>query len=121
MKERAQEKKAAARNADGEKVVSDKLGEIQEPDRAMGGRLHEIIKASAPDLTPRQWYGMPAYEKDGKVVCFFQSGGKFKTRHATLGFNDSANLDDPGRRATRHRSRVLDSRRRLVLLDRDYL
>jgi uncharacterized protein YdhG (YjbR/CyaY superfamily) len=71
-----------------------KIAEMPEPDRAMAGRLHTIIKASAPALVPRLWYGMPAYAKDGKVVCFFQSAQKFKTRYATLGFSDQANLDD---------------------------
>jgi hypothetical protein len=100
MKERVQEQKAAARRgpradkADGEKAVLAKIAEMPEPDRAMGERLHAIIKASAPSLSPKLWYGMPAYEKDGKVVCFFQSSDKFKTRYATLGFNDSANLDE---------------------------
>src|SRR5919106_3836578 len=92
MKERARELKAAARRgpragkADGERDVLAKLAELPEPDRAMGERLHAIIKASAPALTPRTWYGMPAYAKDGKVVCFFQSAHKFKTRYATFGF-----------------------------------
>ena len=71
-----------------------KIAEMPEPDRAMAERLHAIIKASAPDLSPKLWYGMPAYAKDGKVVCFFQSAQKFNTRYATLGFNDAANLDD---------------------------
>ena len=100
MKERARELKAAARRgrgagkADGESDVLAKLAELPESDRVMGERLHAIIKASAPDLSPKLWYGMPAYAKDGKVVCFFQSAQKFKTRYATLGFNDSANLDE---------------------------
>jgi hypothetical protein len=100
MKERVQEQKAAARRgphadrADGEKAVLAKIAAMPEPDRAMGERLHAIIKASAPSLSPKLWYGMPAYEKDGKVVCFFQGSDKFKTRYATLGFNDSANLDE---------------------------
>jgi uncharacterized protein YdhG (YjbR/CyaY superfamily) len=94
MKERAQELKAAERKADGEKAVRAKLAEMPEPDRAMGERLHEIIKASAPALSPKTWYGMPAYAKDGKVVCFFQSAHKFKSRYATFGFNDVANLDE---------------------------
>jgi uncharacterized protein YdhG (YjbR/CyaY superfamily) len=99
MKERAQELKAEARRgrgadkADGERDVLAKIAGMPEPDRAMGKRLHAIIKASAPALSPRLWYGMPAYAKDGKVVCFFQSAHKFKSRYATLGFNDSANLD----------------------------
>jgi uncharacterized protein YdhG (YjbR/CyaY superfamily) len=94
MKERAQELKAAATKADGESAVLAKIAEMSEPDRAMGERLHAIIKASAPTLSPRLWYGMPAYAKDGKVVCFFQSGQKFNTRYATLGFSDAANLDE---------------------------
>ena len=98
MKERAQELKAEARanknKADGESAVLAKIAEMPEPDRAMGERLHAIIKASAPALSPRLWYGMPAYAKDGKVVCFFQSAQKFKTRYATLGFSDEANLDE---------------------------
>jgi uncharacterized protein YdhG (YjbR/CyaY superfamily) len=100
MKERAQELKAAARRgsrtdkADEESAVLAKIAEMPEPDRAMGERLHAIIKASAPALSPRLWYGMPAYAKDGKVVCFFQSAQKFNTRYATFGFNDTANLDE---------------------------
>ena len=94
MKERARELKADARRADGEGEVLAKIAEMRAPDRAMAKRLHAIVKASAPDLSPRTWYGMPAYAKDGKVVCFFQSGQKFKTRYATLGFSDRANLDD---------------------------
>jgi uncharacterized protein YdhG (YjbR/CyaY superfamily) len=99
MKERAQELKAAARRgpragkADGESAVLAKIAEMPEPDRAMAERLHAIVKASAPDLSPRTWYGMPAYAKDGKVVCFFQSAQKFKARYATFGFSDKANLD----------------------------
>ncbi len=94
MKERAQELKAAAGKAEGESAVLAKIAEMPEPDRAMGKRLHAVIKASAPALSPRLWYGMPAYTKDDKVVCFFQSAQKFKTRYATLGFSDAANLDD---------------------------
>src|SRR5215208_7109256 len=100
MKERAQEQKAkaAARpradKADGESAVLAKIAEMPEPDRAMGKRLHAIIKASAPALSPKTWYGMPAYAKDGKVVCFFQSAKKFKSRYATFGFSDEANLDE---------------------------
>ena len=98
MKERAHELKAAARSGprpeDGESSVLAKIAEMPEPDRAMGKRLHAIIKASAPALSPRLWYGMPAYAKDGKVVCFFQSAQKFKTRYATFGFSDAANLDE---------------------------
>ena len=98
MQERARELKAEARanknKAEGENDVLAKIAEMPEPDRAMAKRLHEIIKASAPALSPKTWYGMPAYAKDGKVVCFFQSAQKFKTRYATLGFSDEANLDD---------------------------
>ena len=100
MKERVRELKAAARRgpradkADGERAVLAKIAEMPEPDRAMAARLHALINASAPVLTPRLWYGMPAYARDGKVVCFFQSAQKFKTRYATLGFSDEANLDD---------------------------
>ena len=94
MKERARELKADARRADGEGEVLAKIAEMRAPDRAMAKRLHAIVKASAPDLSPRTWYGMPAYAKDGKVVCFFQSAQKFKTRYATFGFSDKANLDE---------------------------
>lgn len=98
MKERAQELKAEARanknKADGENAVLAKIAEMPEPERAMAKRLHSIIKTSAPALTPKTWYGMPAYAKDGKVVCFFQSAQKFNTRYATLGFSDAANLDE---------------------------
>jgi uncharacterized protein YdhG (YjbR/CyaY superfamily) len=100
MKERARELKSAARRgqgateADGESAVLAKIAEMPEPDRAIGERLHAIIKASAPALSPKLWYGMPAYAKDGKVVCFFQTAQKFKARYATLGFSDEANLDE---------------------------
>jgi uncharacterized protein YdhG (YjbR/CyaY superfamily) len=95
MKERAQELKAEARRADGEKALLAKIAEMPEPDRAMAERLHAIITASAPDLSPKTWYGMPAYaNKDGKVVCYFTAASKFKERYATLGFNDTANLDE---------------------------
>jgi uncharacterized protein YdhG (YjbR/CyaY superfamily) len=94
MKERAQELKAAAREADLESAVLAKIAEMPEQDRALAERLHAIIKASAPGLSPKTWYGMPAYAKDGKVVCFFQSADKFKSRYATLGFSDKANLDE---------------------------
>jgi uncharacterized protein YdhG (YjbR/CyaY superfamily) len=93
MKERAQELKAEARKADGESDVLAKIAEMRGSDRAMAKRLHAIIKASAPSLSPKTWYGMPAYAKDGKVVCFFQSAEKFKSRYATFGFSDEANLD----------------------------
>src|SRR3989440_5446259 len=92
MKERVQELKAS--KANGESAVLAKIATMREPDRAMGKRLHAIIKASAPALSPRLWYGMPAYAKDDKVVCFFQSAQKFKTRYATFGFSDKANLDE---------------------------
>ena len=113
MKERAQELKAEARQqADGESAVLAKIAEMPEPDRTMAERLHAIIKASAPDLSPKTWYGMPAYAKDGKVVCFFQSAEKFKSRYATFGFNDDG---EPRRR--RHvadllRAEGVDRRRR---------
>ena len=94
MKERVQEMKAAAQKADGESEVLAKIAEMPASDRALGKRLHSIIKASAPALSPRLWYGMPAYAKDGKIVCHFQSAQKFKTRYATLGFSDAANLDE---------------------------
>jgi uncharacterized protein YdhG (YjbR/CyaY superfamily) len=100
MKERARELKAEARRgsrekqADGEGDVLSKIAEMPEPDRAMAERLHAIVKAIAPALSPRTWYGMPAYAKDGHVVCFFQSAHKFKARYATLGFSDKANLDE---------------------------
>ncbi len=99
MRERAQELRAAARGprsgkADGESDVLAKIAEMPEPDRAMAERLHAIIKASAPALSPRTWYGMPAYAKDGNVVCFFQAAHKFNARYATLGFSDKANLDE---------------------------
>ena len=99
MKERVQEQKAAARGqrgdkADGEQAVLAKIAGMPEPDRRMGERLHAIITASAPVLSPRLWYGMPAYARDGHVVCFFQGAHKFKTRYATLGFSDKAKLDE---------------------------
>ena len=100
MRERTREQKASARRgpradkADGESDVLAKIAEMPEPDRTMAARLHAIIKAMAPALSPRTWYGMPAYAKDGKVVCFFQSAQKFKTRYATFGFSDKANLDE---------------------------
>jgi uncharacterized protein YdhG (YjbR/CyaY superfamily) len=95
MKERARELKAAsAGKADGERDVLAKIAEMPEPDRAMAERLHAIIKASAPALSPKTWYGMPAYAKDGKVVCFFTPAAKFKERYATFGFNATANLDE---------------------------
>jgi uncharacterized protein YdhG (YjbR/CyaY superfamily) len=93
MRERARELRAAASKADAESEVLAKIAEMAEADRAMAERLHALIKASAPDLSPRTWYGMPAHAKDGKVVCFFQSAEKFKSRYATFGFSDKANLD----------------------------
>src|SRR3954469_23487827 len=93
MRERAKELKAARGRADGEADVLAKIAEMPKSDRVMAERLHGIVKASTPDLAPRTWYGMPAYAKDGKVVCFFQSAQKFKSRYATLGFSDRANLD----------------------------
>jgi uncharacterized protein YdhG (YjbR/CyaY superfamily) len=100
MKDRAQELKAARRRgsragkADGESEVRAKIAEMPDHDRAMGERLHAVITAAAPDLEPRTWYGMPAYARDGKIVCFFQPASKFKARYGTLGFNDAAHLDD---------------------------
>jgi uncharacterized protein YdhG (YjbR/CyaY superfamily) len=106
MRERAQEVRAAARRrgptgkADGEADVLAKIAEMPEPDRAMAERLHAIVQASAPELSPRTWYGMPAYAKDGTVLCFFQSAHKFKSRYATFGFTDKANLDEGAMWAT---------------------
>ena len=95
MKETFNERRRArSGEVDGESDVLAKIAEMPEPDRAMAKRLHDIIKASAPSLAPRTWYGMPAYAKDGQVVCFFQSGHKFKSRYATLGFQQAANLDE---------------------------
>ena len=102
MKDRAQELKTSARgrradNADGEQALLAKIAQMPPPDRATGERLHAVIKANAPSLSPTLWYGMPAYaNQDGKVVCFFQSAAKFKTRYATLGFSDKAHLDEGG-------------------------
>ncbi|HZA83169.1 MAG TPA: hypothetical protein VFC13_17130 [Actinomycetes bacterium] len=98
MKERAKELRAEARagkdRAAGERAVLEKIAEMPEPDRSMAQRLHAIVKESAPVLSPKTWYGMPAYAKDGKVVCFFQSGQKYNSRYSTFGFQDAANLDD---------------------------
>lgn len=99
MKERAREIRTARRGTpasreDAEAVVLEKIAEMPEPDRSLAERVHAIVMASAPTLTPRLWYGMPAYAKGGKVVCFFQNASKFKARYATLGFNDAAALDD---------------------------
>lgn len=96
MRERVKEQKAGADKVEGEKAVLAKIGEMSKSDRDLAKRLHEIIKANAPELSPRLWYGMPAYAKAGKVVCFFQSAEKFKTRYGTLGFSDEANLDSGG-------------------------
>ncbi|KRE23453.1 iron chaperone [Agromyces sp. Soil535] len=94
MRERAKELKASASRAEAEQAVLDAIAEMPESDRVLAERLHAIITANAPELEPRLWYGQPAYAKSGKVVCFFQNAGKFKTRYATLGFNDPANLDE---------------------------
>jgi len=94
MMDRVQEQKVAARQAEGESDLLAKIAELPEPDRAIAKRIHAIVKASAPALSPTTWYGMPAYAKDGKVVCFFQSAQKFKTRYATFGFSDKAKLDE---------------------------
>jgi uncharacterized protein YdhG (YjbR/CyaY superfamily) len=100
MKERARELKAAARRGprgkqvDEEGAVLTKIAEMEQPDRAMAERIHAVVRAAAPELSPKLWYGMPAYAKDGKVVCFFQTAQKFNARYATFGFNDTANLDD---------------------------
>jgi uncharacterized protein YdhG (YjbR/CyaY superfamily) len=97
MKERAREQKAAARRggeADGERDVLAKIAEMSEPDRGLAERIHELVKTAAPDLSPKTWYGMPAYAKGKDVICFFQSAQKFKSRYATIGFSDKANLDE---------------------------
>ena len=94
MKERAKELKAEAERADGESALLAKIAEMKGNDRAMAKRLHAIVKANAPELTPKTWYGMPAYAREGKVVVFFKSAEKFKSRYATLGFEEAANLDD---------------------------
>ena len=93
MKERAQELKAEANKADGEKALLAKIAEMPKADRDLAKRLHAIVRASAPDLSPKTWYGMPAYAREGKVVCFFQSADKFNSRYATFGFSDEAKLD----------------------------
>lgn len=116
MRERAREVKAergtGAGDTAGESDVLAKIAEMSEPDRSMAERIHAIVKDSAPDLSPRTWYGMPAYAKDGKVVCFFQGAQKFKTRYATFGFSDRANLDDGQHVADGVRTRDADRRRR---------
>jgi uncharacterized protein YdhG (YjbR/CyaY superfamily) len=94
MKERARELKAASEAADGEADVRAKIAEMPPSDRKMAQRIHELVRSTAPDLVPRTYYGMPAYSKDGQVLCFFKSAAKFKTRYATLGFTDKATLDD---------------------------
>jgi uncharacterized protein YdhG (YjbR/CyaY superfamily) len=94
MRERARELKAEAEKADGESALLAKVAEMPGPDRAIAKRLHALIKATAPALSPKTWYGMPAYAKDGKIVCFFQSADKFKARYATFGFSDEASLDE---------------------------
>ncbi len=94
MRERIREQKAAESKEDGENAVLAKIAQMPEPDRAMARRVHAIVKASAPDLSPRLWYGMPAHAKEDKVICHFQDARKFKTRYATLGFSDKANLDE---------------------------
>ena len=96
MMDRVQEQKVAARKSEGESDLLAKIAELPEPDRTMAKRVHAIVKASAPVLSPTTWYGMPAYARDGKVVCFFQSAQKFKTRYATFGFSDRAHLDEGG-------------------------
>ena len=93
MKERAKELKAEAAKADGEKALLEKVAEMKGTDRAIATRLHKVITAAAPSLAPKTWYGMPAYAKDGKIVCFFQSAAKFDSRYATFGFSDEANID----------------------------
>ena len=94
MVDRVQEMKVAKGRADGESEVLAKIAELADSDRAMAKRIHAVVKASAPDLSPKLWYGMPAYARDGKIICFFQSAQKFKTRYATLGFSDAARLDE---------------------------
>jgi uncharacterized protein YdhG (YjbR/CyaY superfamily) len=94
MRERAKELKAATGRAEGEKAVLEKIAEMPASDRAIAERLHALVTETAPALSPKTWYGMPAYARDGKVVCFFQSADKFKSRYATLGFSDAANLDE---------------------------
>ena len=94
LKERARDAKATASRAEGEKDLLAKIAEMPEPDRSMARRIHDIVRANAPELWPKTWYGMPAYAKDGNVICFFQSGAKFKSRYATFGFQQGANLDE---------------------------
>jgi uncharacterized protein YdhG (YjbR/CyaY superfamily) len=96
IRERAKEQKASEGRAEGERDLLEKIAAMSEPDRAMAERLHALITGNAPALSPKTWYGMPAYARDGKIICFFQPAEKFKTRYATLGFNDTAKLDDGG-------------------------
>jgi uncharacterized protein YdhG (YjbR/CyaY superfamily) len=116
MRERVREMKAGT--GDGEGEVLAKIAEMPESDRVMAERIHAIVKATAPDLTPRTWYGMPAYAKDGKVLCYFRSAQKFKTRYATFGFSDKANLDDGGMWPTDYALKELtaDGEKRIVAL-----
>jgi uncharacterized protein YdhG (YjbR/CyaY superfamily) len=116
MRERVREMKAG--NADGEGEVLAKIAEMRGSDRAMAERIHAIVKGTAPELSPRTWYGMPAYAKDGKVVCFFKSAHKFKSRYATLGFSDQANFDDGGMWPTDYALKELtaDNEKRIVAL-----
>jgi uncharacterized protein YdhG (YjbR/CyaY superfamily) len=100
MKERARELKAEAQRADGEKALLAKIAQMPQPDRGLAEGVHAIVTATAPDLSPKTWYGMPAYAKDGKVVCFFQSGAKYESRYCTFGFQDKANLDEGSMWAT---------------------
>ena len=121
MKERVQEQKTAKRRgstpADAEQEVLAKIAEMPEADRVMGERLHAIVTANAPELSPKTWYGMPGYAKDGKVVCFFQAAHKFKARYATFGFNDSANLDDGGLWPVAFALKDLDAAAEKVIID----
>jgi uncharacterized protein YdhG (YjbR/CyaY superfamily) len=116
MRERVREMKAGS--ADGESEVLAKIAEMPESDRVMAERIHAIVRATAPELSSRTWYGMPAYAKDGKVVCFFKSAHKFKSRYATLGFSDKANLDDGGMWPTDYALKELtaDGEKRIVAL-----
>jgi uncharacterized protein YdhG (YjbR/CyaY superfamily) len=118
MKERARELKAAASGADAEREVLAKIAEMPDADRVIAERLHALVKQNAPDLAPRTWYGMPAYARDGKVVCFLQSAHKFKSRYATLGFSDKASLDDGPMWATAFALKELtgDAEARIVAL-----
>ena len=108
--------KTSSDKADGESIVLDKISEMPDHDRAMAMRIHEIIKASVPDLTPRLWYGMPAYSKDKKVICFFQNSQKFKTRYSTLGFSDKANLDHGNLWPTSYALKELTSKEEVMII-----